>query len=383
MLWRSLMAALALLFASGVWAESIGIRFIVSDELGQSAAQRQATQAALEKYVAELNGYYRNSEVLLSAEIVDVDFSRIAATDVMQILGDMEQERNGFALLFQRANEFGADYTVAVSSKLMIRGKRGCGRAYAVNQTQAAISSARKAFAAIDFVCGAHTLAHELGHLMGLNHGALVNQCQPGKAHTSAIAPYANGYAVGNCDGKPQQGEFGTIMVGGWMKEINGNGHGNLAIFSNPRLQDERCGSSKICGDPLFGDAARALNENARYYAAHEEPDVHVLRYGSAQLHACIAQKYRGKEIADMENLICPNAGIDSLVGMEKLVVLRRIDLSGNRIEDISPLLKLPVDYMESIDLRGNHRISCKSINDLASRFIGKVVRPASCWIEK
>jgi hypothetical protein len=297
----------------------------------------------------------------------------------MQILDDMEHERNGFAAMFRRANEYGADYTVAVTANLMIRGKRGCGRGYAVNQTREHISSTRRAFAAIDFACGAHTLAHELGHLMGLNHGTLVDQCQPGKGHISAIAPYANGYAVGNCDGKPQPEEFGTIMVGGWMKEINGNGHGSLPMFSNPRIRDERCGISKICGDPAIGDAARALNENALLYAAHEEPDVHTLRYGSAELLACIKQKYRGKEIADLEELICPNAEIGSLAGVERLTALRRIDLSGNRLEDVSPLGELPVDRVERIDLRGNSRISCKSLDGLADRFIGKVVRPTSC----
>lgn len=379
MRWRSLAAALGLVFTTGACAETIGIRFVVSDELGQSATQRQTTQAALGKYVAELNGYYRNSEVALRAEIMDADFSRIAATDALQILDDMEHERNGFAAMFQKANEYGADYTVAVTGKLMIRDKRGCGRGFAVNQTLEAISSTRSAFAVIDFACGAHTLAHELGHLMGLNHGAVVDQCRPGMGHTSAIASYANGYAAGNCDGKPQAGEFGTIMVGGWMKEINGNGHGSLPMYSNPRVRDERCGTSKICGDPVVGDAARALSENARHYVAHEAPDVHTLRYGSAELHACVIQKYRGKEIVDLEELICPNAGIGSLAGVEGLNALRRIDLSGNRLEDVSPLEALPTDRVERIDLRGNSRISCKSLDALANRFIGKVVRPASC----
>lgn len=379
MSWCSLAAALALVFTTGAFAETIGIRFVVSDELGQSVTQRQTTQATLEKYVAELNGYYRNSEVVLRVEIVDVDFSRIAATDVMQILDDMEHERNGFAAMFQKANEYGADYTVAITRKLMIRGKQGCGRAYAVNKTLEAISSTRRAFAAINFACGAHTLAHELGHLMGLNHGTLVDQCQPRMGHTSAIAPYANGYATGNCDGKPQPGEFGTIMVGGWMKEVNGNGHGSLPMFSNPRIRDERCGTYKICGDPAIGDAARVLNENVHYYAAHEEPDVHTLRYGSAELHACIKQKYRGKEIVDLEELICPSAGIGSLAGAERLSALRRIDLSGNRLEDISPLGKLSTDRVELIDLRGNSRIPCKSFDELAERFFGKVMQSASC----
>lgn len=370
---------LAICFAAGAYAETIGIRFVVSDDLGRGKTHQQSTQAALERYVAELNGYYRSSEVALRAEIVDIEFSRIEAVEAVQILDDMAHERNGFTAMFQRADEFGADYTVAVTSNMLIRGKRLCGRSYAVNQTLEAISATRKAIAVVNFVCGAHTLAHELGHLMGLNHGSPVDLCQPKKGHTSAITPFANGYAVGNCDGKPQPGEFGDIMVGGWMGKINGNDKSSLRIFSNPRIHDERCGAAKTCGDAAIGDAARALNENARYYAAHEEPDVHTLRYGSAELRACINKNYRGEEIEELEELVCPNTDIGNIVGIEKLVVLRRIDLSGNLLGDVSPLGKLPPDRVERIDLRGNNRISCKFLNGLDDKFPGKVLRPASC----
>jgi len=316
--WRNLAAVLvlAIYFVSGARAETIGIRFVVGDDLGQSALQQQATRTALAKYVAKLNGYYRDSGVALQAEIVGVDFIRIEALEAVQILDDMAHEQNGFAAMFQRADEFGADYTVAVTGKLMMQGRPGCGRAYAVNQSVEAVSSTRKAFAVINFVCGAHTLAHELGHLMGLNHGSLVAFCNPKKGHTSAIAPHANGYAVGNCDGKPQSGEFGDIMVGGHMREIIGNDKGNLPIFSNPRIHDERCGINRTCGDAAIGDAVRALNENARYYAAHEEPDVHTLYYGSAELHACIDKNYRGREIVALQELVCPNFGIDNIGGV-------------------------------------------------------------------
>lgn len=263
--------AAALCVSTGAKAETIGIRFIVGDELGRSPEQQQQTRAVLAQYVTGLNERYRNSEVNLSAEIVQVEFARIGAVDDVQIIGDMEHERNGFEALFQKAYEYGADYTVAMPGKLLMNGKPGCGRAYAVNKTIEAISDPRRAFAVVNFVCGAHTLAHELGHLMGLNHGSLVDRCNPGMGHTSAIAPYANGYAEGNCDGQPQAGEFGDIMVGGHMREIMGNDKGNLPMFSNSRIHNERCGPNQICGAPLTGDAARALNENAHYYAAHKK----------------------------------------------------------------------------------------------------------------
>ena len=266
----------ALCASTSAWAETIGIRFIVSDDLGRTTLQRQSTQAALKQYVTGLNERYRNSEVALKAEIVQIEFTRITSASDIQIIYDMSHERNGFEAMFRKQHDSGADYTIAIVNKLIVQGNPGCGRAYAVNQSIAAISDPRKAFTVVHFACGAHTIAHELGHLMGLNHGTLVDFCNPKMGHTSAIAPYANGYAEGNCDGKPQPGEFGDIMVGGYMREIMGNDKGNLPIFSNPRIHDERCGKNKTCGDPAIGDAARALNENAHYFAPHKAQPNHA-----------------------------------------------------------------------------------------------------------
>ena len=376
------MLACTLFFTTETLAETIGIRFIVSEDLGRSIEQQKTTETMLKKYVMELNGYYRNSEVSLNAEIVQIVFSRIEAVEDLQILDDMAHERNGFTDMFQKANEFGADYTVAIAHKLLTQGNPGCGRGYAVNKTVAEISSTRRAFAVVNFVCGAHTLAHELGHLMGLNHGTLVDLCNPNQGHTTAIAPYANGYGEGNCDGKPQTGEFGDIMVGGHMREIMGNDKASLPMYSNPRIHDDRCGKNRTCGDPVIGDAARALNENAHSYASHEEPDVQTLNYGSAEFLECIVKKYKGRKISSLVELACPNSGIRNIAGIEKLTALRRIDLSGNRIEDVSALENLPHDNIEKIDLTGNPQVSCLSLSHLLTSYHEKLARPDSCRYE-
>ncbi len=267
---RFAIALLLLAISVSLRAETISLRFIVSDDLGRNPAQQQATRDKLLDYVGTLNAYYRNSQVNLQADIAQIEFTHIAAQEDLRIVDDMTHERDGFADMFSKTYQYHADFTVAMVSTLLMQGKPGCGRAYAVNQSVQQIADPRRAFAVVNFVCGAHTLAHELGHLMGLNHGTLVATCNPGQGHTSAVAPYANGFAAGNCDGKLQAGEFGDIMVGGHMREIMGNDKGNLPIFSNPRLHDIRCGAQHTCGDPATGDAARALNENAHYYAAHK-----------------------------------------------------------------------------------------------------------------
>lgn len=379
----SILASLALAIVSSSEAAAqtvpIGIRFILNDDLGKDAVTHQASRAKLEREVEELNSYYRNSGVVLQAGIVDIEFVRIEATDAEQILDDIAHRQNGFENVFEKADEFGADYTVVMRRNLAVHGRPGCGRAVAVNKTPASIASTDQSYAVINFACGAQTLAHELGHLMGLNHGFLVDQCRPNSGHTSAIAAYANGYAEGNCDGQPQPGEFGTIMVGGHMSDINGNNKGNLPIFSNPRIRDPRCGVKQICGNPVSGDEARALNENALSYAMHEQPDVHTLHYRDNELLACIEDKYHGIEIADLEELACADAGIGNIAGIEQLSALRRIDLSGNRIEDIGPLQQFRPDRVEAIDLNGNDRIACSALDRLEAGFPGKVKRPSTC----
>lgn len=255
--------------AFGACAEVIDLQFLVDQSLGTRATDRTYLVDKLNKEVAELNEMFRNSQVSLSAKIVRVEFIPIRKIEAADILDAMANEQDGFASLFESARQYGADFSISIANKLLLRGKRICGKAYAVNKTVAEVAELRRALAVIDSACGSQTLAHELGHLMGLNHGDKVDECAPGKGHKTAIAPYAKGYATGACNGTPRPEKFGTIMVGGWMKAINGDGHGNLRIFSNPRIHDARCGISGVCGNPSSGDAARALNENAHHYAGH------------------------------------------------------------------------------------------------------------------
>lgn len=250
--------------------ETIDIRYLVVDTLGKTSSDQQKISAALNAYTNTLNEYFTNSQVALTAEVVDISFIPIESDHAEIILQNMQEEREGFANMFSDARRLGADYTFAITQHLLIQGQSRCGRAIAVNQSIAAISSTRSAFAVVNFACGAHTIAHELGHLMGLNHGDLVNRCDPNHGHSNALTPYAKGFGEGNCDGIFQPGEFGDIMIGGWMTTISGKGKKNLPIYSNPRITDERCGQQHRCGDPENGDAARTLNEYAKYYSGHE-----------------------------------------------------------------------------------------------------------------
>lgn len=364
-----------LIATPNIHAETIGLGFWVDDQLAQTSAQKQALEHRLARQVDELNTLFRDSQVDLMAMIVNIEYIGIEHKNALKVLDEMVAERNGFVDLFSIADEHGADYNFAIVSQLTLRGKQNCGRAYAVNKTPNEIASIRRAIAVINGACGAQTLAHELGHLQGLNHGNLVDACLPGKGYNTALTQYALGYAQGNCDRQPQPGEFGTIMVGGYMQEINGDGRSNLPLFSNARLKDIRCGSQGVCGNVEFADAARVLNDNAPLYAAHAEPDVHTLTYASTALAECVSERYRFAEIDELTELACPNAGITTIEGIQQLKYLQRIDLSGNPIVDARQLLIFPAAQIESVNL-SNTNLSSASVRELVTYFGTKVVLP-------
>lgn len=359
-------------------AESIGLRFIVHEDIGPRQEQKDSIRRKIHRDVDTLNQFFLNSKVNLSAEVVDIAYSNIVSNEAVALLEDMSHERRGFEHLFSRAGELGADYTFGIIRGLIVNGRRGCGRALAVNKTIEEISSTRRALAVMDYACTAQTLAHELGHLMGLNHGHLVDVCDPGRGHTTALTPYANGYGQGECDGKPDKTKFGTIMVGGWMKSVNGDGRDSLPFFSNPEIRDPRCGKSGVCGNSQIGDAARALNEHARYYSMHEEPDAHAIKFASRQLSHCVATKYKSIKVSRLTVLDCRSFGIENLEGIERLTALRVADLRENRILDATPLSGLALK-LERLALTGNPALRCASAQPLTEHLHGNLELPDHC----
>ncbi|MEN9866715.1 MAG: hypothetical protein RL748_2305 [Pseudomonadota bacterium] len=179
---------------------------------------------AMKGWVAQMNTVNANSKVDIQWRLVGVMANNDTSADMSAVLWNV---LNNTSVAARRA-AVGADYVVQISKA----GACGVG-ALAVNKADA--------FAVVGAGCGALTMAHELGHAMGLNHSR-----RQGKT-TGVRYAYGLGYGVDN--------KFSTIMA--YESVFNTS---RIPKYSNPRLT---C-SGVPCGVPegqaQQADAAKALN---------------------------------------------------------------------------------------------------------------------------
>jgi|GEM_PF-1363160 len=187
------------------------------------------------------NQIYRDSGVfieanLLTAELVDYDPEN--ERDSSATLSDY-----GYGDVFAGsrfdARERGADFKVIF--KPFVDGDDACGMAYGggyPNESERFHS--RRMFSYVAYDCGDSTLAHELGHNMGLTHA----QRQDGDGFSYY---FARGYGVDN--------EFVTVMAYG--SAFNAS---EIPVFSSPELDCDGlpCGVDRNQSDGA--DAVYALN---------------------------------------------------------------------------------------------------------------------------
>lgn len=121
-----------------------------------------------------------------------------------------------------------------------------------------------------------------------------------------------------------------------------------------------------------------------------------------SNLQGCLNQVYLSNENNDPKSitlLACPNAGVQSLIGIEALTNLEQIELSGNDIDDLSPLLNLKklrvlsirnnkirnvnplfsLPILRFISLQGNPEISCRQLDGLVNKVGNTLNRPLNC----
>ncbi len=229
----------------------------------------------------------------------------------------------------------------------------------------------------VNFDNRALTLAHELGHNMGLIHGDhVINECGFVENYFDnrgyGIADYAGGFGTGDCDGIREPGEYGTIMVGNY-------GDGPVSPIFSHRAYSAQCGlSGGVCGDEK-ADAARALNENLARYNK-QFTDVAELDYSDSNLKDCFQHNYLDQEVIFFNSMGCVGLGIKDISGINQLHSLKQIDLSDNDLINARELLDFNPDNMELINLQGNNHLLCYDFNKFIDRFGNAVLLPDQCF---
>ena len=105
------------------------------------------------------------------------------------------------------------------------------------------------------------------------------------------------------------------------------------------------------------------------------------LRFSSAvtALRSCVAQTIQDQQISRIDalkRLLCTNAGIGSLKGLEAFVGLEILNLANNALSTIEPLHTLP--SLAQLDLSANPGLKCNEIDALTARGVTTTI-PEHC----
>lgn len=274
--------------ASTLSATKIGIHFVVDTELGSPSG----TTPEVEKIIADVNGYYSRSGVAIELFISRIDYIALnnnmnttlkdlsgqTAMDYYNSMPDIAGSPS-YEVGTHSGNYNSREHTAKIHDLVRTSGDYNssyiyglvadgdplyCGKAMTVNNGLYINRNGKHSrIAASRLSCGSDTVAHEIGHLMGLAHGNKVAECV-GSAHKKGIITQARGWAEGNCDGIYQSGEFGTLMVHNWTNKVGGN---IVPVFSSPNVKHYFCGSDNVCGHSRYGNAVYTLNRYRGQYA--------------------------------------------------------------------------------------------------------------------
>ena len=281
--------------------ERLGIQFYIDNDAALQANMATNGNATLDQQIAALemhyimmtaqvNNIYRNSGVNLELEHVNTvsgDFTDSGIIVDADTLHDDIDGRDGgntgvadrIQNVIGNARSSGADYTILVVHDLSVAGNDICGSAFDIGGNAAEVSDLASSIAVMDvsdLSCDESTLAHELGHLMGLVHGDYAAATLNSTAHIVGRfnnLNIAKGWAIGNGNGTFDAGEFATVMVGNIFPNFEGGltTSDTLPLFSNPRLINNLCGNvtPRRCGDFQNGDSVALINQNVDLYGGH------------------------------------------------------------------------------------------------------------------
>jgi hypothetical protein len=142
-----------------------------------------------------------------------------------------------------------------------------------------------------------------------------------------------------------------------------------------------------------------SFNDNV-LYSPNPRPDQGPLR--DPGLQACLNQVLATNpelNVASVTLIACPDAGIQTLAGIEALTSLEQLEVSDNQISDLSPLASLinlrvlgirsnalgdirtlqALSILRFVSLQGNNGIPCRQLDDLQQRLGNTLNRPTTC----
>lgn len=192
---------------------------------------------AMQSWVNQINGYYANSQIDVQLRLVGTVLHEEASSDMSTMLRSLQAN----AVMRTERDKLGADFVVMMSPKA------SCGIGY--------ISVlAAYAYSIVGPQCGPMTMAHELGHNMGLNHSR--------KQGNTGGYRYAYGLGHG------VDYSFSTIMAYAHVYSTS-----RMGKFSNPNVScnGQPCGIP--AGKPGEADSALAIN-NVKAEIAAFKPTV-------------------------------------------------------------------------------------------------------------
>lgn len=186
---------------------------------------RNGQDAAIRSWVNQVNTMYKNSNVDVQLRLVGTLKRDIPGTTMQQVLPRLRTD----SVVAQRRTQLGADYVSMLSRT------GNCGLGYvAVHKSYV--------HSVVGPKCGPMTLAHELGHTMGLTHSRRQGDTRG----------YLYDYALGH----GSDGNFGTLMAYAHLF-----GAPRVGKFSNP---DITCPGNLPCGiaegEQNAADSAKAIN---------------------------------------------------------------------------------------------------------------------------